>query len=109
MNFFGLTLGLAALFIIGLGFVWVIRGEYYLGYLWWPYVMALGGALIVASLFFTADWLSAAMGVFGSNPKGTGGRARHSALSSSRRRPVFASSSVWIGGPCHPFAFAPIA
>ncbi len=67
MNFFGLFLGIAALFIIGLGFVWVIRGEYYLGYLWWPYVMGLGLALIVISLFFTSDWLSALLGVFGAS------------------------------------------
>ena len=67
MNIFGLTLGVAALFIIGLGFVWVIRGEYYLGYLWWPYVMGLGLALIVVSLFFTSDWLSALIGVFGAS------------------------------------------
>ena len=33
MNFFGLALGIATLFIIGLGFVWVIRGEYTFGYL----------------------------------------------------------------------------
>ena len=67
MNFFGLTLGIAALFIIGLGFVWVIRGEYYLGYLWWPYVMGLGFIAIIVSLFFTSDWLSALIGVFGAS------------------------------------------
>ena len=67
MNSFGLALGIATLFIIGLGFVWVIRGEYTLGYLWWPYVMGLGFALIVVSLFFTADWLSALIGVFGAS------------------------------------------
>lgn len=67
MNFFGLLLGIATLFIIGLGFVWVIRGEYLLGYLWWPYVMGLGVTSIVASLFFTSDWLSALLGVFGAS------------------------------------------
>jgi hypothetical protein len=67
MNFFGLFLGIAALFIIGLGFVWVICGEYYLGYLWWPYVMGLGVALIVISLFFTSDWFAALLGVFGAS------------------------------------------
>ncbi len=67
MNFFGLALGIVTLFIIGLGFVWVIRGEYYLGYLWWPYVMGLGLALIVLSLLFTSDWLSALLGVFGAS------------------------------------------
>jgi hypothetical protein len=64
MNFFGLFLGSAALLIIGLGFVWVIRGEYYFGYLWWPYVMGLGFVLIVVSLFFMSDWLSALIGIF---------------------------------------------
>src|SRR4051794_40063229 len=49
------------------------------------------------------------MGVFGSNPKGTSALGRHSALSSSRRRPVFASSSALIGGPRRSFAFAAIA
>jgi hypothetical protein len=67
MNFFGLFLGVAALFIIGIGFVWVIRGEYTLGYLWWPYVMGLGCVSIVASLFVTSDWLSALLGIFGAS------------------------------------------
>jgi len=49
------------------------------------------------------------MGVFGSNPTGTGGMGHPSALSFARRRPVFVSSSVVMGGPCHPFAFVPIA
>lgn len=30
MNFFGISIGLAALCIIGMGFGWVIRGERYL-------------------------------------------------------------------------------
>jgi hypothetical protein len=51
---------------------------------------------------------NAAMGVFGSNPKGTGGLGRHSTLFSSRRRPVFALSAALIGTPGHPFAFASI-
>ncbi len=67
MNFFGLGLGLAVLVIIGLGFVWVIRGEYYLGYLWWPYFMALGAVLIVGSLFVTWNWGSALLGALGAS------------------------------------------
>ena len=67
MNLFGLLLGIAALFIIGLGFVWVIRGERYFGYLWWPYVMGLGCASIILSLFFASDWTSALLGVFGAS------------------------------------------
>ena len=67
MNLFGLILGIATLLIIGLGFVWVIRGERYFGYLWWPYVMSLGILLIVGSLFAASIWLSALLGAFGAS------------------------------------------
>ena len=67
MNFFGLALGIATLFIIGLGFVWVIRGEQYFGYLWWPYVMGLGILLILISLFVSSIWISALLGAFGAS------------------------------------------
>ena len=67
MNFFGPILGILTLFIIGLGFIWVIRGERYFGYLWWPYVMVLGVLLIVASLFVDSLWGSALLGVFGAS------------------------------------------
>jgi hypothetical protein len=67
MNFFGPTLGILTIFIIGLGFVWVIRGERYFGYLWWPYVIGLGVLLIIASLFVNNLWLSALLGVFGAS------------------------------------------
>ena len=65
MNTFGLFLGIATLFIIGFGFVWVIRGERYLGMLWWPYFMGLGILLGVVSLFIPSIWGSALLGVFG--------------------------------------------
>ena len=65
MNFLGLGLGLATLVIIGLGFVWVIRVEYHLGYLWWPYIMGPGIGLIGASLFIRSMWASALLGVIG--------------------------------------------
>ncbi len=67
MNFFGLGLGLATLAIIGLGFVWVIRGEYFLGYLWWPYVMGVGLVLIGASLLVGSAWGSALLGAAGAS------------------------------------------
>lgn len=67
MNWFGLGLGFATLFIIGLGFVWVIRGEKYFGYLWWPYVMAAGIAVAAATLFISNDWFSALLGGFGAS------------------------------------------
>ncbi len=65
MNTFGFLLGIATLFIIGLGFVWVIRGERYLGYLWWPYFMGLGVLLVLGSLLVSSIWGSAVMGAFG--------------------------------------------
>lgn len=67
MNFFGLFLGIATLFIIGLGFMWVIRSEYYLGYLWWPYFMGLGILIVIGSLFIPSVWGSALMGIFGAS------------------------------------------
>lgn len=67
MNFFGLFLGIATLFIIGLGFMWVIRSEYYLGYLWWPYFMGLGILIVIGSLFIPSVWGSALMGIFGTS------------------------------------------
>lgn len=67
MNFFGLLLGFAMLLIIGLGFVWVIHGEYYLGFLWWPYIMGLGILVVIGSLFIPSTWGSALMGAFGAS------------------------------------------
>ena len=67
MNWFGFLLGIATLFIIGLGFVWVIRGERHFGYLWWPYVMGLGFLLVIASLFLKNDWTSTLVGVTGAS------------------------------------------
>jgi hypothetical protein len=67
MNFFGLTLGIATLPIIGLGFIWVIRGERYFGYLWWPYVMSFGILMILVSLLISSIWVSALLGVFGAS------------------------------------------
>ncbi|WKZ37178.1 MAG: DUF4491 family protein [Anaerolineales bacterium] len=65
MNTFGLIIGMATLLIIGLGFPLVIRGERYLGYLWWPYMMGLGFLIVFASLFISSDWLSVVVGVLG--------------------------------------------
>lgn len=67
MNFSGLALGILTLPIIGLGFVWVIRGERYFGYLWWPYVMSFGIVMILVSLFVSNIWISALLGVFGAS------------------------------------------
>ncbi|MBE0408668.1 MAG: DUF4491 family protein [Anaerolineales bacterium] len=67
MNYLGLVLGIITLFIIGLGFLWVIRGEYYLGFLWWPYFMGLGISLVTISLFVPSLWASAILGIFGAS------------------------------------------
>lgn len=67
MNVFGPLIGLATLLFIGLGFVWVIRGERHFGYLWWPYVLGLGIALIAGSLFIRTDALSALLGALGAS------------------------------------------
>ena len=67
MNWFGFLLGIATLLIVGLGFFWVIRGERYLGLLWWPYVLMLGLCVILGSLFVSSTWGSALMGVFGAS------------------------------------------
>ncbi|MBI3737588.1 MAG: DUF4491 family protein [Chloroflexi bacterium] len=65
MNYFGLLTGLATLLIIGLGFPLVIQGERKFGFLWWPYMMTVGIALIVASLLIQSDWLAVVIGVLG--------------------------------------------
>src|SRR5829696_2012602 len=65
MSWFGLSVGLATLCIVGMGFGWVIRGERYLGYLWWPYTLALGILCVVGSLFIANDYVSALTGALG--------------------------------------------
>jgi hypothetical protein len=65
MNYFGLLAGVATLLIIGLGFPLVIQGERRFGYLWWPYMLGIGIALIIASLFIYLDWLAVFVGVTG--------------------------------------------
>lgn len=67
MNMFGLLVGVATIFVLGFGFVWVIRGERYLGYLWWPYFMGTGILLVLVSLFLVNNWASALAGVIGSS------------------------------------------
>jgi hypothetical protein len=67
MNFFGIILGIATLFIIGMGFVWVIRGEYFLGYVWWPYFMAAGLLMVLGSAFIVSSMASALVGITGAS------------------------------------------
>jgi len=65
MNTFGLLIGIATLFIIGMGFIWVIRGERYLGVLWWPYFMGLGILLVIGTTLIPSTWGAALVGVLG--------------------------------------------
>ena len=65
MNYFGLLVGIATLFIIGLGFPLVIHGERILGFLWWPYMMLIGIIFVIVALFMQIDWISALLGVLG--------------------------------------------
>jgi hypothetical protein len=62
---YGLSLGLFSFGIIGFGFFWVIRLEYLLGYLWWPYPMAFGILLVVASMFLPDAGWAALFGIAG--------------------------------------------
>jgi RsiW-degrading membrane proteinase PrsW (M82 family) len=65
MNLTGILMGLLAAVAVGLGFVWVIKLEYYVGaHTAWA-VAAVGVALTLASLFVPDFFLSAIMGIFG--------------------------------------------
>ncbi|MCX6079288.1 MAG: DUF4491 family protein [Chloroflexi bacterium] len=67
MNWFGLILGITTLFVIGLGFFWVIRGERYFGLHWWPYLILMGITIILGSLFIPSNWGSGFMGIVGAS------------------------------------------
>ncbi len=62
-----LALGFFALGIIGFGFFWVIRVEYHLGYLWWPYMLTLGILLIGGSVFVSDAGYAALLGIAGAS------------------------------------------
>ena len=65
MSVFGLLIGFLTLLIIGLGFPLVILSERHLGYICWPYMMGAGVIILLSSLLFSSDWLSAIFGVIG--------------------------------------------
>lgn len=65
LNLTGLWLGLYMLGVIGFGFFWVIKIEYYLGAQVWKVVLILGVLLSLASLFMPSFILSALVGIFG--------------------------------------------
>jgi len=63
MNFTGLILGIAMLIAIGVGFLWVIKLEYYVGAQIWPVVLAFGVVLALATLWIKSFWASALVGI----------------------------------------------
>ncbi len=65
MDIFGLVIGIIALGIIGLGFPLVIQTEKFGGYLWWPYMLAVGILMAIGSLFVANIWISAVLGALG--------------------------------------------
>jgi hypothetical protein len=65
MNLSGVYLGLFMLVAIGIGFVWVIKLEFYVGAHIWKWVLALGIILSLASLWIPSFWVSALTGILG--------------------------------------------
>lgn len=65
VNLTGLYLGLYMLFVIAIGFVWVIKLEYYLGAKVWKIVLSLGVLICVLSAFMPNFTTSALVGIFG--------------------------------------------
>lgn len=65
MNFTGIMVALFTLLAIGLGFLWVIKLEYYVGAHIARAVLAAGFGLVVVSLFLPNFWSSALLGIIG--------------------------------------------
>lgn len=65
MNFTGIFFGLFTAVAIGLGFVWVIKLEYYVGAHVAKAVAVFGVLVVVASLFMPGFVLSAVVGIIG--------------------------------------------
>lgn len=65
VNLTGLYLGLYMLFVIAIGFVWVIKLEYYLGAKVWKTVFVLGVMICILALFMPNFTASALVGIFG--------------------------------------------
>ena len=65
INLNGVFLGFFMLFVIGIGFLWVIKLEYYVGAWVWKGVLALGVLICLASLFVLDFTASALLGIFG--------------------------------------------
>ncbi len=65
MNFFGLIIATYTLLAIGVGFLWVVKLEYYIGAYINKAVFIVGCAVTVLSLFVKEPMISALIGVLG--------------------------------------------
>jgi hypothetical protein len=65
LNWIGVGLGLFSVLAIGMGFVWVIRFEYFVGAHRWKWVMVFGLALCATSLFMPNFLFAALLGITG--------------------------------------------
>jgi hypothetical protein len=65
LNWTGILLGLFSALVIGLGFVWVIRLEYYVGAYRWRWVLGAGLAMVASSLLMPNFALAAIVGILG--------------------------------------------
>jgi hypothetical protein len=64
MNFAGIILGLVTLFAIGIGFIWVVKLEYYVGACSARVVLFLGIFLMMVSIYMDDFWSTALTGIF---------------------------------------------
>jgi hypothetical protein len=65
MSLFGPFMGLLALIIIGLGFLWVIHAERVLGWQWWYVFMGAGLVLVLSSILSSSSFFSGLLGIAG--------------------------------------------
>jgi hypothetical protein len=65
LNWTGIIFGVFAALMIGTGFMWVIRFEYYVGAYYWKLLCGAGIALVVLSAFMPNFVLSAIVGIVG--------------------------------------------
>jgi Domain of unknown function (DUF4491) len=65
LHWTGIAIGLFSALMIGMGFVWVIRFEYYFGAYLWKWVAAAGLLICAASLFMPNFLLAAILGITG--------------------------------------------
>jgi len=101
MNFLGIALGVISLGLVGFGFFWVVKVEYWLGWTWWPYVLLAGLALVVLSLFLPEPAVSAFVGALGASAIWGSTELRNQAIRvelgwypanpGGRRKPLFES------------------